>query len=61
MDVYEFCSLAIEDSEDVCIFCFGAGERVFTGNYEKARHSVYRNEEVLSFGIEDGIICINIG
>ena len=60
MDVYEFCFLAIEDSEEVIIWSISKEKEVFKGTYREAMNSDYDCDDVQSFGIENDIICINI-
>lgn len=60
MNIYEFCFLAIEESEEVSIWSIKEEKEVFRGTYKEARNSIYDCETVQSYGIENGIICINI-
>ena len=61
MTVYELCSLYIESGEVMTIYSMEKNETVFRGTFAQAMFSeYYSDEEVGSFGIEDGIICINI-
>ena len=60
MRIYEFCWLYIESTEDMKIWGIEEEKYVFSGTYDEARISEFVNEEVQSFGIEDGIIVINI-
>ena len=60
MTVHDLCSLYIEDTEEVKIYSFDKDEVVFSGFFREATFCDYSDEEVCSFGIEDGIICINI-
>ncbi len=50
----------IESSESVAIYSHDEERNVFHGTYNEAYFSEYADEEICSFGIEDGIICINI-
>ena len=60
MSIYEFCFLAIEECEEVSIWSIEEESEVFRGTYQDARNCIYDCEDVQSFGIENGIICINI-
>lgn len=60
MTVREFCYLYIEDSDFVAIYSCESEKNVFEGTYYEASFSEYKDEIICSFGIEDGIICINI-
>ena len=60
IDVYDFCFLYIEDGENVAIWSAEEEKNVFEGTFREAMDSDYAYEEVNSFGIENGIICINI-
>lgn len=60
IDVYDFCFLYIEDAEEVTIWSAEKEENVFEGTFREAMDSDYAYEEVNSFGIENGRICINI-
>lgn len=59
MTVGEFCDLYIESSDFVAIYSCEAEKNVFEGTYREASYSQYAEEEISSFGIENGIICIN--
>lgn len=58
--VAQFCSLYIEDTDKVRIFNCESQETVFEGTYRDAQASRWAREVIMSFGIEDGINCINI-
>jgi hypothetical protein len=60
MTVYDFCNLYIEGQELVTIYSLGKECNVFEGSFNEATYSEYSEEEIASFGIECGIICINI-
>lgn len=60
IDVYDFCFLYIEDSEGVTIWSAEEEKNVFEGTFREAMDSDYALEEVNSFEIENGRICINI-
>ena len=60
MNIYEFCWLYIESSEDMKIWSIEEEKFVFSGTHDEARMSEFASEEVQSFGIEEGIIVINI-
>ena len=60
MTVEQLCELYIEDTDSVRIYGLEKGEDVFEGTYREAVYSDYADEEVCSFGVEGGIICINI-
>lgn len=60
MTVYDLCSLYIEDTEEVKIYSISKEEYVFDGFFREATYCDYSDDDVQSFGIEDGIICINI-
>ena len=58
--VAQFCNLYIEGTEKVRIWNCDEQKTVFEGTYHEAMDSAFEDYEVLSFGIEDGINCINI-
>ncbi len=58
--VGQFCNLSIEGTAKVRIWDCDEQSVVFEGSYREAMNSNYANYFVLSFGIEDGIICLNI-
>lgn len=60
MTVYDLCSLYIEGCDDVIIYSFEADENVFEGTFDEAMRSEFADYDVETFGIENGIICINI-
>lgn len=60
MTVAQFCAFYIEETEQVCIWSAEEEKDVFMGTYREAQQSQYADETVSSFGIEGGIICINI-
>ena len=60
MTVRELCELYIESEETMTIFSMEEERTVFEGSFNEAMYSDYSEEEVGSFGIEDGMICINI-
>lgn len=60
MTVYELCELYIDEEEEVRIWSYKEESQVFIGTFCSALLSEYADELVGSFGIEDGIIVINI-
>lgn len=60
MTVGEFCELYIESTDSVAIYDCTTEQNVFEGTYREASYSEYEGETICSFGIENGIICINI-
>lgn len=60
MTVYELADLYIESVEDMEIWNGNVEETVFKGTFDEAKESDYAECEVGSFGIENGIIVINI-
>jgi len=65
IDVYDLCHLYVEGSEDMKIWCAfdaedGGDGIVFEGTFDEAMHSDFASCEVDSFGIECGILVVNI-
>ena len=65
IDVYDLCNLYIEGTEDMKIWCAFDAENggdgiVFEGSFDEARMSDFASCEVESFGIELGVLVINI-
>lgn len=60
MTVYELCELYIESGDEMTIYSMEENENVFRGTFSEAMYSEFSDEEIGSFGIEDGMICINI-
>lgn len=58
--VYDLCWLYIEDTEEMTIWDLATEKEVFKGIFNEAMFSDYSEYIVCSFGIENGIICINI-
>ena len=58
--VAQFCNLYIEDTETVRIWGLDMEKVLFEGTYRDAQASRWGREVIRSFGIEDGINCINI-
>ena len=59
--VFDLCSLYIEYDEEVVIWNVQKGKEVFRGTFSEAMYSSeFADYTVSSFGIENGIICINI-
>lgn len=58
--VYDLCWLYIEDSEEMTIWDLRTEAEVFRGPFDEAMLSDYSDMIVKSYGIENGIICINI-
>lgn len=61
MTVYEFCELYINGSEEMEIWHNEEEKTVFRGTFNGAAYSDFCFEEITSFGIENGIIVVNIG
>lgn len=65
IDVYDLCNLYIEGTEDMKIWCAFDAENggdgiVFDGTFDEARFSDFARCEVESFGIEFGVLVVNI-
>lgn len=59
--VFDLCSLYIEYDEEVVIWNVQKEKEVFRGTFSEAMYSSeFADYTVSSFGIENGIICINI-
>lgn len=60
MTVYELADLYIGSKEDMQIWNGSTEKTVFEGSFDGAKRSNYAEYEVGSFGIENGMIVINI-
>lgn len=60
MSVREMCQWAIEPTDDVKVWSCERGQTVYLGSYKDCATSDFADCTVQSFGIEDGILCINI-
>lgn len=60
MTVYDLTDLYIDGMEDMQIWNGTTETTVFEGTLDEAKNSKYADYEVGSFGIENGIIVINI-
>lgn len=65
IDVYDLCNLYIEDTEDMKIWSASDAENggdgiIFEGTFFEALFTEWKNCEVASFGIENGVLVINI-
>lgn len=58
--VYDLCWLYIESNEEMTIWNLEAEMEVFRGSFDEAMLSDYSDVIVQSYGVENGIICINI-
>ena len=59
--VFDLCSLYIEYDEEVVIWSVQEKKEVFRGTFSEAMYSSeFADYTVGSFGIENGIVCINI-
>ena len=58
--VKQLCNLYLHGEKTVRIWSCFSYETVFKGSFWEATESEYSDFEVLSFGIENGTICINI-
>ena len=59
--VFNLCSLYIEYDEEVVIWSVQEEKEVFRGTFSEAMYSSeFADYTVGSFGIENGIVCINI-
>lgn len=58
--VEDLAGLYIEGSEEVRIWDIEKEENVYTGTFNDVVYTDFAEEEVASFGIENGIIVINI-
>lgn len=60
MTVYDLADLYIESSENMQIWNLDTESTVFEGSFDEAKESDYADCTVCTFGIENGIIVINI-
>lgn len=60
MAVYDLANLYINDGEDMEIWSSEEDKTVFRGTFDEVKDSDYADCEVETFGIENGIIVINI-
>jgi hypothetical protein len=60
MTVSDFCSLYIEDTDDATIWGLEANEEIACGTIRELMYCEYSSEIVQSYGIENGILCLNI-
>lgn len=60
MNVHDFCYLAMEGTQELVIWSIEEEKEVYNGDCDEAMHCIYDCEYVQSFGIENGIIYINI-
>lgn len=60
MTVYDLADLYIGTCENMQVWNFETEKTVFEGTFDEVKVSGYADSEVESFGIEDGIIVINI-
>ena len=60
MTVYDLASLYINDGEEMEIYDCQKEETVFRGSFNEVIYSDFSEREVGSFGIERGIIVINV-
>ena len=58
--VGQFCSLYIDCTEKVRIWSVDQEKVLFEGTYRDAEVSEFADKVIGSFGIEDGMNCINI-
>ena len=58
--VAQFCNLYIDGSEKVRIWRCDEQATVFEGTFSEAMNSDFADYEIVSFGIEYGVICINV-
>lgn len=63
--VYDLYNLYIEGNEDMRIWCAYAAEEdgdgiVFEGTFNEAANSDWAGCEIDSFGIENGVLVINV-
>lgn len=58
--VAQFCNLYVDGTDTVRIWHCDEQATVFEGTFCEAMDSEYADYEALGFGIEDGVICINI-
>lgn len=58
--VEDLAGLYIEGSEEVRIWDIEKEKNVYTGTFNDVVYTDFAEEEVSSFGIENGIIVINI-
>ena len=60
MAVYEFCDLCLNEYEEMKIYNVYDEMEVFSGTFDEAMYSEFAEDEVQSFGIENGEIIVNI-
>ena len=60
MTVYEICEMYINENERMQIYSLGKEDAVFNGTFREASDSDYAWQEISSFGIENGILVVNI-
>lgn len=63
ISVRQFCSMAIEPTEAVIVWSSSnSNGQVYRGTFGEAQTSDedWSSAEVQSFGVENGILCINI-
>lgn len=58
--VYDLCWLYIVGCEEMTIWNLETETEVFRGSFDEAMLGDYSDIIVKSYGIENGIICINI-
>lgn len=60
MTVYELAELYLEKGEEMQIWDVDSEANVFQGSFDEVMGSRYADTDVASFGIEDGMIVINV-
>lgn len=60
MTVYELCEFYVDEEAEVRIWSGEEESQVFLGTFHSASLSKYADKLIGSFGIEDGVIVINI-
>lgn len=60
IDLYTLCELYLESSENMEVWDNETEKTVFSGTFHEAQFSEFSDAEVGSFGIENGVIVVNI-
>lgn len=60
IDLYSLCELYIESQEEMQVWDNEQEKTVFSGTFHDAQFSEFSDAEVGSFGIENGVIVVNI-
>jgi len=60
MTVYDFSTLAIEDTETVAVFDLSEGTEVYRGPYRDIWYERCAEYEIASHGVENGVLVLNV-